>query len=336
MDQPRDEPQSSLASDVRMVICGLTMGGADAIPGVSGGTVALLLGIYTRLVTAISNFDRQLLRHVRSGEWRAAAKHIDLRFLVTLGVGILVGLVVTLKVIGDLLEGPSRPFVLAAFFGMIVGSCFLVAKLVRIQGRQEAIGAAGLGVLGASVAFAIYWFTTFSKGEALTNDPNYTYLFFCGAIAICAMILPGISGAMVLLLLGVYTHLSHTVKGAAAGQDLQVAMLTVVVFCSGCAVGLLSFSKILKWLLTKFPSQTMATMCGFMFGALPKLWPFDQQQAGGDPAHPHYHPEMPAIDGQTVRVAVVALVAIIVVLAIDWLARRNAERMAAANQTGEA
>jgi len=308
------------------------MGTADAIPGVSGGTVALILRIYERLVTAISHFDLTLLQHVRRKKFVLAAQHIDLRFLISLGFGIAIGLVGMLLVLGDLLKTPNtRPYTLAVFLGTIVASCILVGKMVDTRFYPDKVVSLLLGLFGAAVAFSIYWFTTFGERLTESNDPSYLYLFCCGAIAICAMILPGISGAMILLLFGVYTYLSDLGHGLKDGHDIGTSLLTIAVFGSGCAIGLISFSKVLRKLLRNYPSHTMATMCGFMMGALPKLWPFDIAK-GGDPDHPRYYPLIPdTLDGQVLGVVVIALAAFVAVLVIDHFASRDEKTERPAN-----
>lgn len=255
--------RASLAGDLVHVGRGLLMGAADIVPGVSGGTVALILGIYERLVTAISRFDLEAADLVRRGAWREAAEHVDLRFLVALGAGIGIGLASLAGLMHYLLEHEmSATF--GAFFGLILASSLIVARLVERWGAGEIAGAA------AGAAFA-YWLTGLVPAQA---DMSYGYLFLCGMIAICAMILPGISGAFVLLILGVYYDVTGVLKGLAAGDVTVAGVLVVVVFAAGAATGLLGFSKLLRWLLEHFHSKTMAVLCGFMLGSLRRIWPF--------------------------------------------------------------
>ncbi len=162
----------------------------------------------------------------------------------------------------------------------------------------------------------------------LDKEPSFVYVFLSGMVAICAMILPGISGAMILLIFGVYIHLTEIPGNIVRGVDVSGGMITVVVFACGCALGLLSFSKVLRWLLTRHHSATMAVLCGFMFGSLRKLWPFQQDMT------PHiekvkykdFQPYMPStIDGHAINVIVVILIAIALVIAIDWMTRGQRE-----------
>lgn len=238
------------------------MGAADTVPGVSGGTVALILGHYERLINSISQFDGRLLQHITGRRFGEAAKHIDLRFLAALGTGVGIG-VVTLSGLMHWLLDHRMPQTLAVFLGLMVASTFVVRSYVR---RWTAIGWIGLA-LGIIAAMGI---TMMPMGNGGTSLP---YLFISGAIAICAMILPGISGAFVLLLFGVYHHVTGMIKEAARG-NLSVETITqIFVFAAGCGIGLLSFSKVLKWLLAKHHDVTMCVLMGLMIGSLGKLWP---------------------------------------------------------------
>jgi putative membrane protein len=244
---------------------GLLMGGADIIPGVSGGTMALILGIYERLVTAISHFDLTLLRHLRGRRWQSAVEHFDLRFLIALGSGILIGIGGLASLMHHLLEHYALP-TWSLLFGLIVASAWLVGMMVNRWTPAAIIGA----FAGAGFAF---WLV----GQLPAVPPEgYGYLFFCGMVAICAMILPGISGAFILVILGMYFHVTGVLKDFLHGNLSLANFLTIFVFVSGCAVGLLSFSKLLRWLLARHGTVTMAVLCGFMAGSLRKIWPFKE------------------------------------------------------------
>ncbi len=255
-------------SDLIQTARGFLMGGADIIPGVSGGTVALILGIYDRLVTAISRFDLALLGHLKARDWKAAAAHVDFRFLGALGCGIALGIVGLAGLMNYLLLHHTF-YTFAAFFGMIFASSFLVGAMVE----RWSPSAVTLLVVGAVAAYVLV-------GLPLLQSPpeGNTYVFFCGTVGICAMILPGISGSFILLLLGKYSDITGLIKSIpsklAQGQLPVEELTTVLVFCAGCGVGLIAFSKILRWLLTRHHQPTMALLCGFMIGSLRKIWPF--------------------------------------------------------------
>lgn len=258
---------SKYRQDIAQVLRGFLMGGADIIPGVSGGTVALVLGIYQRLVTAISRIDGHFFKLALSFKWREAAEYIDLRFLVPLGVGVLGG-VGSLAGLMKYLLTEQRSYTLAVFFGLILGSSFIVSKLVRpVTSSKLPIY---IGIASLSAIFA-YWLVGL---EQVGFHDNLVYFFFCGAVAICAMILPGISGAYILWLLGAYiavTDIIHKLlKLEVTGQEF----LSLAVFGVGCAIGLVSFSKLLKWLLEIAKQPVMACLGGFMIGSLRLMWPF--------------------------------------------------------------
>ncbi len=297
------------------------MGVADIIPGVSGGTIALILGIYARLVTAISHVDATFFGHLRSRRWRELARHVDLLFLVSLGAGIGCGIVIFAGVIHALMESDvARPLTWAAFFGMIAASALLVARLIRFAGFFDVIRYACAAIVGASLAYRLTTLTALQGG-----DPSLVYLFACGMVAICAMILPGISGAHILLILGVYGYVTHIIKELPHGRFTATSLLAIAVFAAGCAIGLLGFSKILRWLLARFQSLTMAVLCGFMVGALAKVWPFqtdltpDVTEFKDKIYKPDWSPQLGSAAWLAIAVMLVAFVA---VLLVDWLARR--------------
>ena len=266
-----DEP-TGLQNDVKHILRGLLMGAADIIPGVSGGTMALILGIYNRLVTAISHVDRTLLGHLTHRRWSDAAKHLDLRFLIALGAGIATGIVALGSLMHLLLEDYTQ-YTLAAFFGLIAASSLLVGRMIE----KWTPGIVTLVALGAAVALWIV------RQPALTPPPDALwYVFVCGVIGICAMILPGISGAFILLILGKYHDITGIIKDTLKLIITSDNVLTVFVFAAGCAIGLISFSKVLRWLLARHESQTMGVLCGFMLGSLWKIWPFQRDLTPGE------------------------------------------------------
>lgn len=243
------------------------MGGADIIPGVSGGTVALLLGIYERLVGAISHIDGHLIGLVAKRRWNEAAEYFDFRFLITLGVGVLTGFACLAKLMHYLLLD-QRTYTLAVFFGLILASSFIVMRLVRPRDNQWLAGCYALAAMSAGFAF---WLVGL---EQVGFHDHLGYFFFCGVVGICAMILPGISGSYILWLLGAYVAVTGIIKNAVSFSCTQREVISLVVFAAGCAVGLIGFSKILKWALARAQPPIMAILGGFMIGSLRLMWPF--------------------------------------------------------------
>lgn len=303
-------------SDLRLAGCGILMGAADTVPGVSGGTVALILGIYHRLVTAISRFDRKLVRLVASRQWKAAAEHIDLRFVLGLGLGVVTGIAGLSFLMNYLLENQAQ-HTAGVFFGLILGSGLIVARSVpQWSPAQIAMLVIGTGVGSYVVGI-----------DALQNPPDSLwYLFLTGMIGICAMILPGISGAFILLILGKYHDVLGLLRSVLKGDWAIANLLGVAVFCLGCLTGLLGFSRLLRWLLAKYESVTLAALCGLMLGSLRKIWPFKIDLTPHEPSLKlkRFANTLPdAVDGSTALTVGVGFVALVAVLTLEARSRKN-------------
>ncbi|WP_370292425.1 DUF368 domain-containing protein [Thalassolituus sp.] len=236
---------------------GLAMGAADVVPGVSGGTIAFITGIYGRLLDAISGVSPALLTTLRREGFAAAWKQLDGTFLLTLGSGILVAIASLAKVIHYLLM--HHPIALwAFFFGLIIASCWHIGRTIQ-QWRWQELAAIALGTVVAG------WISMASPTEIEASLP---VVFVAGSIAICAMILPGISGSFMLLLMGLYGPVMAAIKG------LDLPLLGT--FAAGALLGLLLFSRLLSWLLHHFESVVLALLTGFMVGSLVKVWPWKE------------------------------------------------------------
>lgn len=256
--------QPGFGTYLRTAGCGFLMGAADIVPGVSGGTVALILGVYQRLINAISQCNSTFVKMLLGRKWKAAAKHIDLKFVVSLGAGIACGIVGLASLMNFLLTN-HMSLTFASFSGMILASSLLVGRQILAWKVQHV----GVLILGIIVALRLVTL------PALQNPPDTLwYMFICGMIGITAMILPGISGAFILLLLSRYHFITESIKGVLHGELSVQILMSLAVFAVGCLTGLLSFSRVLKWLLSKHHDATMAVLCGFMLGSLYKLWPF--------------------------------------------------------------
>ncbi|MFT5526323.1 MAG: putative membrane protein [Pirellulaceae bacterium] len=306
---------------------GVLMGGADVIPGVSGGTVALIVGIYERLVTAISRIDSTSVQHLRKREFTQLFERVDLPLLAPLAIGIAIGVIALGGVMNSLLVSPAtRSYTLAAFFGMILASAILVARIIRSKSSAETSLNCFIGAAGVTVALAISYSSPHHSGEL-----SYGYLFVCGLLAICAMILPGISGAYILLLLGTYEHLTEILKRLPRGDVDLGDLITVAVFGCGCVVGLLSFSRLLQRLLRDHKSATMSCLVGFMIGALREIWPFqrDLTPAIEKLKHKHFEKYLPEFNTDLLVVIVIAAVAAMAVWFLVWFTHKKQQDGAA-------
>lgn len=233
------------------------MGAADAVPGVSGGTIAFISGIYEELISSISQVNLSLLKTLKENGIKSAWKQINGNFLLALITGIFISFVSFMRLAKYLLE--HHPILIwAFFFGLVIASILYIAKQIK----QWTF----LNILTAIIAaFLAYYITTL---PSLANNDSPYFLFIAAAIAICAMILPGISGAFILVLLGAYKTLST------AFHDFDIK--NILIFVAGAVTGLLSFSKLLKWLFNNHKNFTLAILTGFIIGSLNKIWPWKE------------------------------------------------------------
>ena len=241
---------------------GLAMGIAEVIPGVSGGTIAFITNIYERLLRAIKSFDFSLIRAFRENGLRGAWKHVDGNFLMSLIAGMGVGILFGVKVVTSILE--RYPEMLwAFFFGLIIASAIYIARQISSWNWPEWI----LLIAGISIAFAVTVLTP------ATGSTSYAYVFMAGLIAICALILPGVSGSFMLVLLGLYTTIIPMLKSFIESPE-WTAFSILLVFGMGCIVGLFSFARLVSYTYKNFRNQTLALLTGFMVGSLNKIWPW--------------------------------------------------------------
>ncbi|MCG8317289.1 MAG: DUF368 domain-containing protein, partial [Pseudomonadales bacterium] len=236
---------------------GMAMGAADVVPGVSGGTIAFITNIYDTLIESIHNIGPKTLLTLRREGLISAWNSFNGNFLLVLFLGVATSIFTLAKFITHLLQ--SYPILVwSFFFGLIVVSAIYVIR--QIKNWNISVGI--LLVIGALSAWMISGMT---PSEI---EPTYMVIFFSGALAICAMILPGISGSFILLMLGMYSHVLIAIKG--------LDLVTLGIFGAGCILGLLSFSRILNWLLKHYHEMTMGLLAGFMIGSLNKVWPWKE------------------------------------------------------------
>lgn len=245
-----------MIKNVLVFLKGFAMGLANVIPGVSGGTIALLAGIYQRFINALKSFDLEALKLLSKFKFKEFAQHTDLLFLIVLFLGEGLSILTGAKLLEWLFKN-YETYVWAFFFGLILVSVYYVAKMVKKINLFSVI----LAILGACVAFG------FSIISPANENDNIFYLIFCGAIAICDMMLPGISGSFTLILLGNYKlividSISH----------LNFAVILPVAI--GCIIGFVAFSRFLSWLMKTYADQTISVLTGFIFGSLVFVWPW--------------------------------------------------------------
>ncbi|MDR0969034.1 MAG: DUF368 domain-containing protein [Lentimicrobiaceae bacterium] len=237
---------------------GIAMGAADVVPGVSGGTIAFITGIYERLLDAIKSVNLSNMKLFFKGKFKAFWRNIDGAFLLSLLSGIALSLFTLAHLMTYLLD--HYPILLwSFFFGLILASTVFVGKDVRWNWKT---------ILFFLLFTIVAFFVTSPTNVPLNSENSYWYLFLCGAIAICAMILPGISGSFILVLLGQYYFVLEAVK--------ELNIVVILVFGTGALIGILAFSNILSWLFKHFKMLTLASLTGFMFGSLNKIWPWKE------------------------------------------------------------
>lgn len=236
---------------------GMAMGAADVVPGVSGGTIAFITGIYEEFISSLSSLNVKAAQLLLSGQIKAFWQHINGSFLAVLFAGIFTSILSLASLLTYALEHHDI-WVWSFFFGLVAASVLMVGKTVKTWNVASVIAL----VLGTATAYLI------TIAPATGGNTAPWYLVLCGALAICAMILPGISGSFILLLLGAYS----TVLAAVADRDLW----TIALIGVGAILGLLSFTKALKWIFQRYYSVTIALLTGFLLGSLNKLWPWKE------------------------------------------------------------
>jgi len=255
--KPHDlsQPQT-LMQYLRLVLTGFAMGAADIVPGVSGGTMAFILGVYTNLIDAIKSFNVDAIRLLLGLRFNALMDHVSFRFLLALGIGLLSAILSLSSFLSATMDDPNgRILLFAFFFGLVLASILTIGVKVRWS-----MAAAAMLIAGTVIAFII---VNVVPAEA---DHSAPFLFVSGMIAITAMILPGISGSFMLLILGQYDF----VLTAVSNRDLP----PVIIVGLGAVVGIIAFSRVLSYLLTHYYNLTVALLVGFMAGSLWKIYPW--------------------------------------------------------------
>ncbi|MGN0056846.1 MAG: DUF368 domain-containing protein [Phocaeicola plebeius] len=290
-----------------LVLKGMGMGAADVVPGVSGGTIAFIVGIYDELIQSIKSIDLTALRLFLTGRFAEAWTRVNGYFLLSILAGIGISVFSLAKIITWLLT--NHPvLVWAFFFGLVLASAWLVAKDVSRWTWKTVLGFVA-GTVSA------YFITVATPAE---TPSNLLFVFVCGAVAICAMILPGISGSFILVLLGKYFYIMDAVK--------SLRLLVLGVFAAGACVGITTFSRLLSFALSHVRNLTLAVLSGFMLGSLNKVWPWKETLSTYTDSHGVVKPliERNVLPNASVTEAVILmLVGFLMVYGLEKLSARK-------------
>lgn len=295
-----------------IILKGAGMGAANVIPGVSGGTIALITGILERLVNSVKSFNLTALRLLLKGDIKAFIRFTDFYFLVSLAVGILIALFSLARIL-DFLFRNYPVYIWSYFFGLILASVFFVGKTVEKWNTAVIISF----IAGAAIAVTISFLSPVEGNE------NFFYLILCGIAGVCSMILPGLSGSFILILMGNY----HLVFIEAVNQ-LRIEILFPVAI--GIVVGFIGFSHLLSWVFRRFRNQTIALLTGFILGSLLIIWPWKEEiyalEPGGEILMKNneaviaaYQPVLPEAFSTEVVLAILIMIAgIASIWLIEW------------------
>ncbi len=243
-------------SSVKVFLKGMAMGVANVIPGVSGGTIALITGVFERIINAIKSFDATALKLLWKGSFKSFARHIDLRFLLLLFSGVLVA-IISMARLFEFLFVNYPVYIWSYFFGLVMASVYFVGRTVKVWHVAAILSF----IVGTTIAVVVSVLSPASENSSLF------YLFLCGVVATCSMILPGLSGSFVLILMGNYQLIMID-----AVTDFRIDLLLPVL--AGAVLGLIAFSHFLSWLLKRFPDSAIAVLSGFILGSIGILWPW--------------------------------------------------------------
>lgn len=244
---------------IYLFIKGLGIGAANVIPGVSGGTIALITGIFEKLIHSLKSFDLKAIKLLFSGKFKAFSDYTNLDFLIAVFAGVFVSILTFARLLEFLFQ-EYPVYVWSYFFGLILASVYYVGKTIGKLSTPVIISF----LLGTGIALAISFLSPATENRSLF------YLVLCGVVAVCSMILPGLSGSFVLILMG-----NYELVFIEAVNKMELAVLLPVV--AGAAFGLLAFSHVLSWVYNRFRGQTVSLLTGFILGSLSMLWPWKKE-----------------------------------------------------------
>ena len=320
--------QRGLVQYLIVTLKGIAMGMADVVPGVSGGTIAFITGIYEEFVSSLNSIDLKAFKLLLNFKIKDFWNHINGNFLLSLATGIAISIISLSKIIIYLLE--NEPTLLwAFFFGLIIASILFIGKQIKVW-DAKVVSALVIGVIVS------YYITI---AEPASSPDSNVYVFFSGFIAIIAMILPGISGAFILLLMGSYSTVIGTISKLSDGisttnLDLIIQSgATLSIFAFGAILGLLSFSRVLAWMFKNYHNTTLAVLTGFMIGSLNKVWPWKETISTRVNSHGIEVPFLQksvlpfntaVVDSQIIYVVIIAVVGFAVIFILDKYSNKEA------------
>ena len=289
-----------------LVFKGAAMGAANVIPGVSGGTIALITGIYADLIDTLKSVGWKAVKLFGAGEFRKWFDHLNGPFACAVGLGVAASVFTFANVLEQLLAN-HETLTMAFFFGLILASIVLVGRQVP-KWNPLTIFALLLGIAGAAAILLV---------KPLGQNPAPAYLFLCGVVAMCSMILPGISGSFILILMGNYALI---LKATSNVRDFDSSLPVLLPFAAGCAVGLLGFARVLSYILEKFKAATLAVLTGFVIGSLGVIWPWKftlEKPVGEKTVVTGYTWQLPAADKPFLLAVLLMLAGAGLVLLLD-------------------
>jgi putative membrane protein len=315
---------------------GVAMGAANVIPGVSGGTIALITNIYEELIDSLKSFNLNAFQLLVKGQFQALHSQLNLNFLVPIILGIVVSILSLAKLFDYLLiEFPAHTW--AYFFGLVLASVYYVGLKVKEWNWKIIL----ILILGTIIALTISFVS-----PSPTEDSSYFYIFICGLIGICGMILPGLSGSYILMLMGNYhllmvksiNSISEFVQALASGNLTTFLtspnfelLIYFIIFLIGSVVGLISFSNIISWVFNKYHDATLALLTGFVFGSLSIIWPWKKEifsseviDRHGEPLLLGYERYLPSVWGlNEIFVLVFMLIGVLSIIVVEYLAKQE-------------
>lgn len=294
---------------------GMGMGAANVIPGVSGGTIALITGIFERLINSIKSFNLTALKLFFTGKWKAFAEHVDLKFLVAVFLGIAAAILSVAKLFKFLFEN-YPVYIWAFFFGLIIASIYYVGRTVN----KWNLGSILFFAIGTGIALLIAF------GTPAQENHNFLYLILCGVVGTCSMILPGLSGSYVLLLMGNYEYVmidAVNLLTTSPWEGIKILIPVVI----GAVIGLLAFAHLLSWIFKNFHDQTVALLTGFILGSTPIIWPWKHAITNalkdGTEKVVGYQWQWPAINTEFFIALVIMLLGAAIIIVTEQLATKK-------------